>query len=91
MLCAHNPNLSVYPAMNPVMSLVSELNDVDVAFGFDAARLCTHAAPVPWGDDVCTFGFSTIPELYKAVYKALTSDHSTSQTREMLYQKALVI
>lgn len=91
MLCAHNPNLPVYPAMNPVMSLVSELNDVDVAFGFDAARLCTHAPPVSWGDDVCTFGFSAIPELYKAVYKALTSDHSTSQTREMLYQKALVI
>lgn len=88
-LAAHDPELRVYPATHPALSLVGKLDErADVAIGFDAAKLCPEAHLMLLDADTQPFGFQCATSLIRDLHAAL--DHPLS-AKELLYKKGMVV
>lgn len=83
------PDVAVYPASHPGLSLVSEVPErADVAIGFDAAKLAPGSRLFEFGCDVEPFGFEAPLSVVDGVRGAL--EHPVS-AKELLYSKGLVV
>ncbi len=83
------PDVAVYPASHPGLSLISEVPErAEVAIGFDAAKLAPGSRLFEFGCDVEPFGFEAPLSVVDGVRGAL--EHPVS-AKELLYSKGLVV
>lgn len=81
--------MPVYPATHPGLSLVRELPErVDVAIGFDAAKLSPGSRLMLLDSEVQPFGFETARYLVDGVRDAIEHPRSA---KDLLYSKGLVV